>query len=199
MGNPRKRHAETLYQCDFFFKRIVTKFGLQQYFVLVYLHLGSRRVYMTKCTRTPNATWMKEQAKKFVEHVKTNGQEITLLFRDRDGIYRSGFDNMFRDAGIKVRKNSIRAPNLQAHIERFIQSLHQEALDHFIVFGEQHFDYLISEYAEHCHIERPHQALGNVPITGDWPKPENDSLDSIPIECRTRLGGVLRHYERRAA
>ena len=142
---------------------------------------------------------MKEQAKKFVEHVKANGQEITLLFRDRDGIYRSGFDKVFRGAGVTVRKNSIRAPNLQAHIEQFIQSLQREALDHFIVFGEQHFDYLISEYAEHCHIERPHQALGNVPITGDWPKPENDPPDSIPIECRTRLGGVLRHYERRAA
>ena len=63
---------------------------------------------------------MKEQAKKFVEHVKANGQGNTLLFRDRDGIYRSGFDNVFDnvfgDAGIKVRKNSIRAPNLQAHI-----------------------------------------------------------------------------------
>jgi len=140
VGNPRNRHAETLYQCDFFSKRIVTKFGLQQYFVLVFLHLGSRKVYATRCTRTPNATWMKEQAKKFVKRVKANGQEITLLFRDRDGIYRSGFDNVFRDAGINVRKNSIRAPNLQAHIERFIQSLQQEALDHFIVFGEKHFD-----------------------------------------------------------
>ena len=35
---------------------------------------------------------------------------------------------------------AISAPNLQAHIERFIQSLQQEALDHFIVFGEKHFE-----------------------------------------------------------
>lgn len=194
-----KRHAETLYQCDFFSKRIVTKFGLQQYFVLVFLHLGSRKVYVTKCTRKPNATWMKEQAKKFVEHVKANGQEVTLLLRDRDGIYRPGFDKVFRDAGIKVKKNSVRAPNLQAHIERFIQSLQQEALDHFIVFGEKHFDYLISEYVEHYHTERPHQALGNIAFTGDWPEPKDDPPDPIPIECRTGPGGLLRHYERRAA
>tara|TARA_R100000789_G_C3021579_1_gene153621 strand:- start:89 stop:712 length:624 start_codon:yes stop_codon:yes gene_type:complete len=186
-----KRHAEMLYQCDFFSKRIVTKFGLQQYFVLVFLHLGSRKVYVTKCTRKPNATWMKEQAKKFVEHVKANCQEVTLLLRDRDGIYRSGFDKVFRDAGIKVKKNSVRAPNLQAHIERFIQSLQQKALDHF--------DYLVSEYVEHYHTERPHQAMGNVPLTGDWPEPKDDPPDTIPIECRTRLGGLLRHYERRAA
>ena len=136
-----KRHAETLYQCDSFSKRIVTKFALQQYFVLVFRHLGSRKVYVTKYTRKPNASWMKEQAKKFVEHVKANGQEITLLLCDRDGIYRSGFDKVFRDAGIKVKKSSARSPNLQAHIERFIQSLQQETLDHFIVFGDKHFSH----------------------------------------------------------
>lgn len=136
---------------------------------------------------------------KFVEHLKASGQEVTLLLRDRDGIYWSGFDKVFRDAGIKVKKNSVRAPNLQAHIERFIQSLQQEALDHFIVFGEKHFDYLISEYVEYYHNERPHQAMGNVPLTGDWPEPKDDPPATIPIECRTRLGGMLRHYERRAA
>ena len=45
-----QRHAETLYQCDFFSKRIWTKYGLKQSFVLVFLHLGSRKVFVTKCT-----------------------------------------------------------------------------------------------------------------------------------------------------
>jgi len=104
------RHAETLYQCGFFSKRIWTKFGLQQYFVLVFLHLGSRKVFVTKCTRKPTATWMKDQAEKFVKHVKAAGQQVTLLLRDRDGIYSCGFDTVMRDAGIKVKKNSVRAP-----------------------------------------------------------------------------------------
>ena len=133
--------------------------------------------------------------------MKTSDQEVTLLLRDRDGIYRSGFDKVIQDAGIKVKKNSVRTPNLQAHIERFIQSLQQEALDYFIVFGEQHFDYLIAEYVEHYHTERPHQAKGNKPLTGDWPEPEGDppDSDSDTVVCRTRLGGLLRHYERKAA
>lgn len=41
--------------------------------------------------------------------------------------------------------------------------------------------------------------MGKVPLTGDWPEPKDDPPDTIPIECRTRLGGLLRHYKRRAA
>ena len=35
--------------------------------------------------------------------------------------------------------------------------LQREAIDHFIVFGENHFDYLISEFVDYYHRERPHQ------------------------------------------
>ena len=75
----------------------------------------------------------------------------------------------------------------------------QEALDHFIVFGERHFDYLVAEYVEYYHTERPHQAMGNIPLTGDWPEPKDDPPEDVAVECRTRLGGLLQHYERKAA
>ena len=194
-----KRHAETLYQCDFFSKRIWTRYGLQQYFVLVFLHLGSRKVFVTPCVRRPNAAWMQEQAQKFVKHVHAEGQQPTLLFRDRDGIYCHEFDQVLCDADIAVKKNSVRAPNMQAHIERFIQSLQQEALDHFIVFGEKHFDFLVSEFVEHYRTERPHQAKGNQPLTGRWREPKDEPPRFEGVACRTRLGGLLRHYYRDVA
>ena len=37
----------------------------------------------------------------------------------------------------------------------------QECLDHFLVFSEKHMDYLVSQYVEYYHRERPHQSLGN--------------------------------------
>ena len=193
-----QRHAETLYQCDFFSKRIWTKLGFQQHFVLVFLHLGSRKVFVTNCTRQPNTEWLNEQARKFVAHVKASGQEVTLLFRDRDGIYQGEFDQILKEGGIPVQKQPLRSPNLQAYIERFIQSLQQEALDHFIVFGEQHFDYLVSEYVEHYHSERPHQAMGHRPLTGEWPEPEEPPSDRVDVVSRERLGGVLKSYSRAA-
>jgi hypothetical protein len=36
-------------------------------------------------------------------------------------------------------------------VERFIQTLQQECLDYFVVFGERHMDYLVSEMVAHFH------------------------------------------------
>ncbi len=69
-----------------------------------------------------------------------------------------------------------------------------ECLDHFPVFGEKHFDYLVREYVEHYHTERPHQGLGNSLVIGESPP------SSVwEITCRSRLGGLLRNYSRAAA
>ena len=48
-----------------------------------------------------------------------------------------------------------------AYIERWIQSAQQEALDHFIIFGKTHFDYIVAEYVAYYHECRPHQGLDN--------------------------------------
>ena len=63
-------------------------------------------------------------------------------------------------------------------------------MDHFVIFGEKHFDYLVNEYVEHYHEEGPHQGIGNRPLTGAPPPKKLDA----PIQCRTRLGGLLKHY-----
>jgi hypothetical protein len=56
-------------------------------------------------------------------------------------------------------------------------------------------DHLISEYVEHYHTERPHQAMGNAPLV-----PGTADITAIgEITCWERLGGVLRHYGRVAA
>jgi len=88
-----------------------------------------------------------------------------------------------------------RSPNLNAYVERFVQSIQHECLDHFLVFGEKHFDYLVREYVEHYHEERPLQGLENRLITGQPPPAPPDG----EIQCRTRLGGLLRHYYHAAA
>lgn len=50
------------------------------------------------------------------------------------------------------------------------------------------------EFLVHYHEERPHQRLGNVPLSG-LPPASGDGV----IVCRERLGGLLKHYERVAA
>jgi putative transposase len=51
------------------------------------------------------------------------------------------------------------------------------------------------QYAEHDHLERNHQGLENELI-----EDRRDELNiDGSVECRERLGGVLKHYDRRAA
>ncbi|MBI1190955.1 MAG: transposase [Tepidisphaera sp.] len=52
-----------------------------------------------------------------------------------------------------------RAPNLNAHVERFIQTLRDECPDGFIVMGAGHMDHLTAEFIDHYNRERPHSSL----------------------------------------
>ena len=51
----------------------------------------------------------------------------------------------------EVKHAPIRSPNTVAFVERFVQTIQQECLDHFIVFGESHMDHLCREFVEHYH------------------------------------------------
>jgi putative transposase len=89
-------------------------------------------------------------------------------------------------------------------MERWTQSLKQEALDHFLVFGQQHFDHIVSEYVDYYHDCRPHQGIGNVLLPNvhgetDDEEPEADPLQLTKVKCERRLGGLLKHYYRDAA
>lgn len=91
-----------------------------------------------------------------------------------------------------------RAPNLNAHVERFIQTVQTEYLDRFIVMGTGHLDHLMAEYIRHYNRERPHSAIEYQPPAGAPPRLRiADGRDSV--RCRTRLGGVLRYNYRAAA
>jgi putative transposase len=68
-------------------------------------------------------------------------------------------------------------------------------------------DYLLSEMLAYYHEERPHQGMENellLPAKGPRRKgkkdePPPDTLPLSQIGCRTRLGGLLKHYYRKAA
>jgi hypothetical protein len=61
--------------------------------------------------------------------------------------------------------------------------------------GERHLRKAVKEYTEHYHVERNHQGLDNQLIE----KASDEANMDRPVECRERLGGVLKYYYRRAA
>ena len=61
--------------------------------------------------------------------------------------------------------------------------------------GEKHLRTILSEFQLHYHSERNHQGLDNDLLT---PLPANSNAGGS-IQCRARLGGVLRFHYRGAA
>lgn len=189
-------HADSLWQIDFFSKRIWTAKGPRQVFALAFVHLATRRVFVTPSTCRPNAKWMNSQAEAFLIHAQQEKLGCAIIMRDWDGKYGPEFIRYFTDRAIQVKPVGPRAPNLNAFVERWIQSLKYEALNHFIVFGLEHFDYIVSEYVDYYHECRPHQGIGNRLIGERDEPPAITSLNQL--RCEKRLGGLLKHYYRAA-
>jgi transposase InsO family protein len=89
-----------------------------------------------------------------------------------------------------------RSPNLNAYAERWVRSVKEECLSRFILFSEHSLSHILKEYVAHYHQERPHQGKGNVVLLS---APDQDSARQGSIQCRQRLGGLLKYYARDAA
>ena len=192
-----KVHAQTLWACDFLSTKIWTRCGLMDYFVLFFIHIQTRRVIATPATADPDGQWTAQQARNFLMQVEEQGLEATHLIRDMDSKFQGGFDQVLETDGAQVVPVGPRKPNLNAYAERFALTIQQEALDHFVVLGEKHLNYLISEYLHHYHLERPHQGIGNQRIVASAPSSRPPPTGEVV--CHQRLGGLLKHYQRRAA
>jgi putative transposase len=192
-----KIHGATHWQCDFLTKKSWTLKGLRDLYLLVFLNVGTRRVYVAPATAHPNHEWVIEQTKAFVEYARREKLPVELVFHDADSKFGAAYDEL-TGHGLQPRRLQPRSPNLYAYVERWIQSIQVECLDHFIVFGEAHLDHLVAEYVAHFETERPHQGLDNkLVVVGRPPKQDVPLLGQV--KCRERLGGLLKHFERRAA
>ena len=193
-----KAHAETLWACDFFTKRAVTAKGIVDLYVLVFMHLESREVIISKCTRNPNSAWVVEQAQSFVGQTDHREHRPTILIHDRDTKFSGDFRSTLKDAGVECKKLPIRSPNLNARVERFVQTIKTECLDHFIAFGQDHLDYLVGEFVEHYNEARPHSHRNHRPPCEQTPVPQWETIRLEEVVCKERLGGVVKSYHRAA-
>lgn len=76
-----------------------------------------------------------------------NTRRVIAESDGRDRSYRCHFDRWLdKVMGIKGIPTPYGAPNASAHIERFIRTLREEALDHFIFLGTRHIRRVLVEY-----------------------------------------------------
>ena len=83
---------------------------------------------------------------------------------------------------------------MNAFAERFVETAKSECLERMVLLGEPHLRAAVRAFMHHYHEERPHQGLSNKLIA-----PTTTVIGTGPIECRERLGGLLRFYYREAA
>jgi putative transposase len=194
-GQFLKLHWEVLAATDFFTVEVATWRRLVTYYVLVVMELSTRRVHLAGITPHPTDAFMTQCARQFTDPVDGFLLGTRYLLHDRDDKFRHDFDRTLRASGVEPIILPPRSPNLNAHCERFVRSIKEEALQQMIVIGEASLHYVVQSYLAHYHHERNHQGLHNQLIT---PEPGIGS-QSGQVVRRERLAGLLAYYHREAA
>ncbi len=135
-----KSHWESLFATDFF--TIDSLFGKRLY-VFFIIQLKSRRLVQWRITEHPTREFVRQQIIDFEESLEN---EHTYLIHDNGAQYTT-ID--YSDYGITGVRTGIRAPNMNAHAERFIRSIRKEAFDHFILISKKQVKKIVDEYVNY--------------------------------------------------
>src|SRR3989338_161020 len=181
-----KRHFETLWACDFFTKTIWTAMGPKLFHVLFFLNIRTRKVHIAGMTAKPDKEWVINASKSVSFLFQDNTKK--LLIRDGDTKFPKEFNELFKSYNTRVKKIPYRSPNLNPYAEGFVWTIKRECLEHFFVFGERHFEYLVREDLKYYNTRRPHSGRDNQPIEYRSEKTEGK------LKCDSRLGGMIKHY-----
>ncbi len=184
-----KRTFNTLWACDFFTKSVWTPFGRRLFYCLFFINIKTRQVHLAGITRRVDDQWLMEQTQKLNAVFEAQTGKAALI-RDRDIKYSKAFDQFFEDKGIAIMKIPRRSPNLNPYAESWVATIKRECLDHFLVFGKVHLEYLVNEFVDYYNKYRPHSGLDHAP-----PVKSPVQMDG-EIHARPVLGGLMHHYYR---
>ena len=190
-----RTHLALLAGTDFFTAEVLTLHGLVTYYVLFFIHLASRRVDIAGITVHPDEPWMKQIARNVTMEECGILRDCHYLLHDRDVKYTQSFRAIIASGRVEPLVLPARSPNLNAYAERWVRSVKEECLSKVVLFGERSLRRALSEYVEHYHAERNHQGKDNVLL---FPRDTRLSADG-PVQCRERLGGLLRYYHQEVA
>jgi putative transposase len=188
-------HKDVLVGCDFFTVEVLTPLGIFTMYVLFFIKLGSREVHVAGITPSPSERWMKQVARNVTMAGVGFLDGCKYLLMDRDSKFCPSFRFILRSAGVDPIRLPAKSPNLNSVAERWVLSIKSECLSRLILFGERSLGNAVAQYLDHYHQERNHQGLDNVI---PFPKTAEVPSNTGPIQCRDRLGGLLKFYYREA-
>lgn len=187
-------HKESLVDCDFFIKDIRTLFGLHRVYVMVFIHIGSRKVYHSYPTEHPRNKWIMQQCRNASMWLEDEGLECKFLLQERDAIYPTKkMKDFFKAEDIKVINTPVQAPKANAYCESFIGNFKRECLNHFVIFHTGQLNYICKTWVKYYNTERPHrgEGLDNNVLNVDF-SPQSEGR----VKCKQQLGGLIKSYYR---
>jgi putative transposase len=174
------------------FRQPVDTVFFKRLYVLMFVHIGTRRVLATACTSEPNSAWVTQQARNLSWQLEDEGLKLSLVIHDHDRKFPGSFDSIFASGGARVILTPLMAPRANAHAERWVGSCRRECLDWMLIVSGRHLRAALREYCDHYNHERPHRSSGLRP-----PSPRGDPTPrqrGNTISRRERLGGLLSEY-----
>jgi putative transposase len=186
-GEFLRAQAAGLLSCDFFTMETV---ALRRLYVLFFLEVGSRRVWLGGVTANPSGAWVTQQARNLVA---SDASCPRLLIRDRDAKFTGDFDEVFRAEGVEVVRTPLRAPKANAFAERWVRTVRGECLDWLLILNRRHLERVLRVYLEHYNRQRPHRGLELRPPLGSHARRRPDAVPAV--HRRDVLGGLIHEYE----
>jgi putative transposase len=190
-----RQQAAGIIACDFF---TVDTIWLRRLYVLFFIELDTRRVHLAGVTANPNSGWVTQQARNLLVVLGERERRLRFVLRDRDAKFSRAFDDVFRSEGTEVLVTPVRAPNANAHAERWIRTVRAECLDWLLIIGRGHLEQVLRVYIEHYNAHRPHRALGLQPPDPAVEPALNSNDQPAQVHRRDLLGGLVHEYRQAA-
>jgi putative transposase len=126
---------------------------------------------------------------------------VRFLIHDRDAKFPQAFDALLESDRIKVIRTPVKAPNANAHMERWVGTVRRECLDRLLILGRRQLEHVLRVYVKHYNRQRAHRALGLMPP--DTNPPIRTAATPTPrplrVDRRDLLGGLIHEYDIAAA
>jgi transposase InsO family protein len=188
-----KSQASSMLACDFF---TVDTVLLRRLYVLFFIELDTRRVYVSGVTASPAGAWVVQQARNLAMVLSDRDRPVRFLVRDRDAKFTAGFDEVFRSEGIRIIRTPVRAPRANAFAERFVGTIRRECLDRMLILGRRQLEVVLREYVDHYNCHRPHRSLGQAAPLSTLPVPPPIAPPNADwLQRSDRLGGLIHEYK----
>ena len=188
-----KSQASSMLACDFF---TVDTVLLRRLYVLFFIELDTRRVYVTGITANPGRSLggpTGSQPDRGARRASPPGQ--VLGTGPRRQVHTSSFDEVFRSERIRIIRTPVRAPRANAFAERFVGTIRRECLDRMLIFTQRQLEAVLAEYVQHYNTHRPHRSLDQASPLSVLPATPTSCSGASYLRRSDRLGGLIHEYK----